>query len=351
MAAGNTEIADLVVPEIFNPYVQQITEEKTAIIQAGVLAKDARMDGLLAGAGLIFQTPSFKDLDNDEDNVSSDTGSDSGVKKIGTANEKAVRLSRNQTWSASDLDEALAGEDPLKAIANRVGEYWSRRLQAMFVAETQGVFADNAAAPSGTDTHAQNDMTIDISGASYVAGVTDFNADAFIDTSTTMGDSAGSLGIIMVHSIVFSRMQKNNLIDFIPDASGEVEIPFYQGKRVIVDDGMPNPAGAGAAQTASGIYHSWVFGAGAFRLGEGSAKVPTEVNRLPLANNGGGEETLTTRREYLIHPVGHAYIGDAPNGGPSNAATANNLANADSWSRVYSERKQIKIARLITREA
>ena len=52
-----------------------------------------------------------------------------------------------------------------------------------------------------------------------------------------------------------------------------------------------------------------------------------------------------------MHPAGHAYAGTPANGGPSNAATANNLAAAASWNRVYPERKQIKIARLRTTEA
>jgi hypothetical protein len=37
-------------------------------------------------------------------------------------------------------------------------------------------------------------------------------------------------------------MQKNNLIDFIPDAEGHINIPTFLGRRVIVDDGMPNPS-------------------------------------------------------------------------------------------------------------
>jgi hypothetical protein len=53
----------------------------------------------------------------------------------------------------------------------------------------------------------------------------------------------------------------------------------------------------------------------------------------------------------MIHPVGHRYDASAPAGGPSNASTTNNLANATSWKRVFPERKQIKIARLITRES
>ncbi len=99
------------------------------------------------------------------------------------------------------------------------------------------------------------------------------------------------------------------------------------------------------------VYDSWLFGAGSFRLGMGSPKVPTEVEREAGGGNGGGQEILYSRQEWSIHPVGHAYTGTAPNGGPGNSAGANDLNNAGSWNRVYPERKQIKFARLITREA
>lgn len=350
MAAGTTEIADIIVPDIFTPYSQTITEEKSRMLQSGAVVRDAALDGHLAGGGLLFDAPSFKDLDNDDDNVSSDTGSDSGVKKIGTLDEVSVRLSRNQSWAGADLAADLAGADPMTAIGNRVGSYWARRAQIAFVATMMGLFADNDAAPDDAE-HTQYDLTLDVSGAGYAAGVTDFSAEAFIDAAATMGDSMESLGLMLAHSIVYARMQKNNLIDFIPDADGRVVIPTFLGRLVIVDDGCPNPAGAGAGQTASGVYHSWLFGAGAVRWGVGQAKVPTETKREPLANNGGGEEILTNRVVWALHPVGHAYVGTTSKGGPTNASTEHNLAHTASWQRVFSERKQVKVARLITRES
>ena len=346
-----TKIADVVVPQIFTPYKQQITEQKSALIQSGVVVRDPALDTMLAGGGLTFNTPSWKDLDNDEENTSSDDDGTSSVpKKIGTATEISVRLSRNQSWSAMDLASALAGAKPMEAIANRVGYYWTRRLQANFIATMQGVFADNAAAPTAGE-HVQNDLTNNISGAAYSAGVTDFSAEAFIDTTVTLGDSAETVTAVMMHSIVYARAKKNNLIDFIPDADGKTEIPVFLGRRVIVDDSMPNPAGVGAAQTSAGIYHTWLLGTGAIRYGVGSPDVPTETKRDPDKGNGGGMETLYDRVEWVLHPVGHAYAGTPPNGGPTVAATANNLAHAASWRRVFTERKQIKIARLITRES
>lgn len=340
MSAGTTAVADVVVPEQFTSYTQQLTEQKSRLIRSGAVSRDPFLDNFLAGGGLTINAPSWKDLDDDADNVSSDVTGTSNPNKIGTATEIAVRLSRNNSWATADLSAALAGDDPADAIANRVADYWVRRLQAVFVATLTGIFADNAAAPGGTE-HVQNDMTHDVSGGGFVDGVTNFSAEAFIDATLTMGDSMESLGMIMVHSIVYGRMQKNNLIDFIPDARGETEIPTFLGREVIVDDGV---------SFSGGVFESWLFGSGAVRLGMGSPKVPTEVDRLPDAGNGGGQEVLYNRTEWTIHPAGNAYVGTAAIGGPSNAATANNLAAAASWQRVFTERKQIKIARLITRE-
>lgn len=343
MAAGVTRLSDVIVPSIFTPYKQQLTEEKSNLIASGALQRDASLDAKLAGEGLTFNVPNFKDLDNDAENVSTDDpASFSTPKKIGTAQEVAVRLSRNNSWSSMDLVTALISKDPMEAIAARVADYWTRRLQAAFIATMKGIFAMNAAAPASGSTHTAGDMTRDISGASYVAGVTNFTAEAFIDAALTMGDSMEALGLVVVHSVVYARMQKNNLIDFIPDAEGKVNIPTFLGRRVVVDDGMP---------VSSGVYESWLFGAGSVMMGAGSPKVPTETDRVPSAGDGGGQEILYDRVEWMLHAVGHAYIGTPPNGGPTNAATTNNLAAAGSWKRVFSERKQIKIARLITRES
>lgn len=339
-----TQVADVIVPEIFNPYVQQLTEVKSRLVQSGAVRREPMLDSLLAGGGLTFNIPSWKDLADDADNVSSDDapgGSDATPVKTGSSKEIAVRLSRNQTWESSDLAGDLAGSDPMMSIAARVADYRARRMQDVFIATLKGVFADNAAAPTGSE-HVQNDMTNNVSGASFVDGVTNFTAEAFIDAKLTMGDSMDMLTLVMVHSVVYARMQKNNLIDFIPDSQGVVNIPTFQGAQVIVDDGLPK---------STNVYDTWLFGTGAIRMGMGSPKTPTETFRFPLAGNGGGAETLTNRWELVMHPVGSKYAGTTSKGGPSNAATTNNLAHADSWARVYTERKQQKIARLITREA
>lgn len=369
MSASPQGLSDIVVPENFTPYIQVLTEQKSRLIQSGVAGTSEMLNDFLNGGGLTINVPGWSDLDagaidgdsnnadniaNGADRVASELTSggdnhytlgaqalsgnqrDPNPQKIEDIQEVAVRLSRNNSWTSNDLAAALAGSDPMDAIASRVAFYWTRRLQRAFIDTWRGVIADNTANDSA-------DYSNDVSGAGFVDGVTNFTAEAYLDAMNTMGDSMDDLSAIMVHSDVFTRMKKNNLIDFIPDARGEIQIATFLGAEVIVDDGMP-------FNSTTNIYDTWLFGGGATMLGMGSPKVPTEVDRLPGAGNGSGQEVLYSRLEWCIHPVGHAYqqaAANANNGGPLNSA----LAGAAAWDRVYPQRKQIKFARLVTREA
>lgn len=354
MAAGPAvRVSDVIVPEIFTPYTQTLTEQKSRLVQSGLLARSAVLDEKLMGGGITFNVPSFNDLDNDADRISTDTSvpfanADASLPagvarppnplKIGSKKEIAVRLNRNNSWSSTDLAAILAGVDPMNAIADRVAAYWTRRLQAAFIATWNGVIADNAANDSG-------DYINDISGGAFVDGVTNFSAEAFLDAAQTMGDSQEDLVAVAVHSVVYNRMLKNNLIDFISDSinGNAISIPTFLGREVIVDDGLP--------RTGS-VYDTWLFGSGATQFGVGTPPVPTEMDRKAGGGNGGGQDVLYSRVMWCIHPTGHAWIGTADDGGPANTGTANDdLDEAASWNRVYTERKQIKFARLVTREA
>lgn len=359
MANGpSTQISDIIVPEVFNPYMQLLTEQKSRIIQSGVAVRSQDLDNKLAGGGITFNVPFFNDLDDDEERVSTDDSApfagpysvpagtdaaggqitlpngqafDPDPKKLTTGKEIAVRMERNQSWSSSDLAAIVAGADPMNAIAERVAAYWVRREQAAFVSMWNGVIADNTANDAG-------DLTHDISGASFVDGTTNFSAASFLDATLTMGDSMEDLTGMFVHSVVYNRMQKNNLIDFIPDATGRVNIPTFLGREVLVDDSMPR---------TGNVFDTWLFGAASCQIGVGTPKVPTEVGRKPGAGNGGGQDVLYSRKQMCLHPTGHAFIGASDEGGPTNAE----LAAGSSWDRRYPERKQIKFARLVTREA
>lgn len=331
-----TQIADIIPPDVFSDYVQLLTAERSALIQSGVVEASPFFDNLLVGGGTIFQVPHFKDLDNTESNVSTDQDfgvNDMAPVKTTTGREIAIRLSRNQGWSSADLAGDLAGADPMESIASRVANYWVRQAQTIVISSIQGVIANNIAADAG-------DMVVDITnGVGAVTAANLFSAESFIDAIQTMGDAGEDLVAVAVHSVVYRRMQKNNLIDFIPDSNGVVNIPTFLGRRVIVDDGLPKVANGPNFE-----FSSYLFGSGSIVSGVGSARVPTEIEREARAGQGGGIETLHNRVEWLYHPRGTAFLeaGIALES-PTNAE----LAAAAQWDRRF-ERKLVKIAELRT---
>ena len=360
-----TRIGDVVVPEVFTPYNQQLTTQKTAIIASGVVTPSALLDDKLSQGGGFFQIPSFLDLDNTLARVDTDTSlpmsqPDANLPtgyarppeplKIRTATEVAVRMSRNQSWGVSQLARQLAGADPMEAIAQLVSTYWARQYQMSFIDTWKGVFASNAAGNfgAGVDQSSAGDFTHDITGdtpgaaigAAVATNATMFSASDVIDARSTMGDSSGELMTIMVHSTIHSQMQKQDLIDYIPHSITGIIIPTYLGMQVIVNDGLV---------PVDGRYETWIFGSDTTQYGSTLAEVPTEIDNQPGAGNGGGGEILYSRSINCFHPSGFAYAhaNALTDGGPTNAQ----LADEANWTQVFNERKMYKIARLITREA
>jgi len=336
-----TQIGDIVTPEVFTDYVQLLTTERSAFIASGVVETSPFFDSLLAGGGQTFNVPHFKDLDNTPANISTDLEGDFGAPgnnmvplKTTTGREIAIRLSRNQGWSSADLAGDLAGADPMESIASRVADYWVREQQRILIASLQGVMADNAANDS-------DDMLIDITnGTGTVTAEHLFSAESFIDAVQTMGDAGEELVAIAVHSVIYRRMQKNNLIDFIPDSNGVVRIATFQGLRIIVDDSLPK-----IADGPNFRFSSYLFGAGSVALGVGSARVPTAVERDERAGGGGGVETLHNRVEWLFHPRGFQFLAGSIS---LESPTDTELAAAAQWDRSDPDRKLVKIAELRT---
>ena len=330
-----TRLSDLVIPEVFTDYVQLLTEEKSAFRNSGVLEASPLLDQLLAGGSRVFNVPHFRDLAQTESNVSSDNPASSATpENITTGQEIAQRHNRNQVWSSMDLNAALAGADPMEAIAALVSDYWVREEQRMLISSLVGVFDDNETNDSGDMI---NDITV--TGPTPLAANL-FSAEAFIDAQQTLGDSSEDLVAVSMHSIVFARAKKNNLIDFIPDARGETDIPTFLGLRVVVDDGMPN-----VIRDTVTEFSTYLYGAGSVARGMSAPKVPTETDREPLSGDGGGQEFLITRVEWSIHPRGFAWLSASQVGeSPTNAE----LELTANWDRRFNERKQIKLAELRT---
>lgn len=348
---ASTALADIVntIPTEFTQFVLSQTEIKNKFVQSGIVRRSPILDQFLqidTGSNTLNR-PAWNSLSRSVvERVATDTSGSivtgssglTGVNNITSYNEVAVKMIRTVQWGARKLVHYIAGDDPMSKIVGDISDFEAYRLQVLVLAVLAGVFADNDAAPSGSDTHTEDDLTVDVSGVTFVDGTTNFSADNLFNAQQTMGDSQDDLKILAVHSAVFTRMKKNNLIDFKQDSVTGASLATFQGLDVVYDDGMPK---------SGQVYDSYLFAPGALELGWGNPEKASEVVWVPDAGDGIGEEVLFRRWITSVHPIGHAFLGTSTGGGPDNT----NLALAASWSRRCPERKQVKIARLKTREA
>jgi len=328
-----TKISDVIVPDVFNPYVVERTSELTKIRMGGIVGQDENLNALAQRGGKLINMPFWSDLTGD-DEVLSDSGSLT-VNAIGSGQDVAALLMRGKAWGVNDLAKALSGDDPMRAIGDLVADYWVRKQQATLIQTLEGVFADNVANDSGDMV---SNVAIEDGDSATSASL--LNGTTLVGAIATMGDMGAELEAIVMHSVCYNNLQIAQAITLrntaVPGSETPIEIPTFHGLRVIVDDSCPVVAGG----TSGYKYTSYLFASGAIGLGEGSAPVPTETDRDALA----GEDQLITRRHYLLHPRGIAFqSGSVAGSSPTNAE----LALAANWSRVY-ERNNIRIAQLVT---
>jgi len=323
-----TRVSDIIIPEVFNPYVVVKTMEKSNLFRSGVIAEEKRIE--VPNGGTIVKMPFFNDLDGDPEAIQSDFALTPA--KIGTGQDQARVFEFGKAWSSEDLAAELAGADPMIAVGDLVVDYWLRQNQKILKKVLDGVFADNLANDSGDLIH---DVSIEEGNSA-----TDDNligSEHILDTVQLLGDAKDKFVAIAMHSKCHTRLQKQDLIDFRPDSQANLGWGAYLGKySIIVDDGLPVVAG----DTNGYKYGSYIFAAGAIGYREGSPKTPSETDRNSLK----GEDILIHRKKFIMHPRGIKWTETTV---ANEMPTLAEIAPPANWDRVY-EKKQIRIVKLIT---
>lgn len=322
MPSTTTQLTDIFVGDYYQTLDPVNSPEKTAVYQSGIVVKNEALDAIANNGQGSSTIAYWQDLDADEaPNLSNDDPDDLGeVGKAAQGSMQARTLYLNKGYGVADLTAELANSEPMQHIRNRFGKYWERQWQRYLLGSARGVIASNIANDGG-------DMVID-AGATISAG-------AFQDAAFTAGDTADQFSAMGVHSVVMNQMVKQDLIEYLRDSEGRIILATYLGKPIFMDDGLTY---------GNGQYLSLIFGAGAFGYGEGTPKVPVELERKPSGGNGGGAEILWERKTYLLQPAGFSWKG---NTNPNTSPSITQYANAANWERVF-DRKQVPFAAVIS---
>lgn len=332
---ATTRISDIYEPKTFEQGVDEAATEANLFYQSGIMVRDSSLDALANGSGRIAELPFYKALNDVEPNYSSDDPAvTSTPQKLGGGVQVARKAFMNNSWSAMDLSRELALKDPLDGITSKIGTYWSTQIQRRTIQSLVGVLAGNVSNDAG-------DMVFKVATDAAGAPTADekISGKVILAAKQTMGDAAGKLTGIAMHSVQFTELQTQQLIEYVTDPVTGINYPTYLGYRVIVDDGLPAVMGTNRI-----TFTSVLFGAGALAWGAGEPDVASEVERKADTGNGGGQEIIYSRRQDIIHPAGFAFNSTTVTG---ETPTLANLALPANWSRVY-DRKSVALAFLQT---
>lgn len=326
--------SDIIIPEIFTPYVVEQSTVRDAFLASGVVQPMAELNATEGGDTV--QVPFWKaNLTGDFEVLTDSTSLTPG--KITADKQVGVIVHRGRAWEARDLAALAAGSDPMAAIGAKVADYVANQRQKDLIKTLEGVFGSL----TGSDSPAFSALRFDTSG------MTALGPRQCAKARSLLGDQGDKLSTIAMHSAVFYDLVERRAIEYITNtearlstsatgastinaiagnvanAYGDVNVPTYMGMRVIVSDDL--------APTSTN-YPIYFFTAGAIASGE-QMGLRTETDRDILAKS----DAMSLDLHYCYHPVGAKW------GGSANPTGAQ-LATVGNWTKVY-ETKNIGIVR------
>jgi hypothetical protein len=328
--------SDVIIPEIFTPYVLEQTTARDAFLASGVVQPMAELNATEGGD--YINIPFWKaNLSGDFEVLSDSTSLTPG--KITTDKQVGVILHRGRAFESRDLAALAAGADPMAAIGAKVADYVANQRQKDLLSCLSGIFGT-----LGSNTSASFvDLTIDgLSGDTPTV----LSPRHVAEARSILGDQGDKLAAVCMHSKVYYDLVERRAIDYVSTADargttttqsggsivaaygGEVTVPTYMGLRVIVSDDVQTEGSGGSSE-----YATYFFTQGAIASGE-QMGMQTEVDRDILSKS----DAMSIDLHYVYHPVGAKWAVGTPN--PTRAQ----LETITNWTKVF-ETKNIGIIR------
>jgi hypothetical protein len=328
--------SDIIIPEVFTPYVIEQTTQRDAFLASGVVQPLAELNATEGGD--FINVPFWKaNLSGDFEVLSDSTSLTPG--KITADKQIGVILHRGRAFEARDLAALAAGADPMAAIGAKIADYVANQRQKDLLSCLGGIFG---AVGSNNSSASFAGLTIDGGGSNETA----LSPRHVARARAILGDQGDKLAAICMHSNVYYDLVERKAIDYVATTDargtsttqsggsivgaygGDASVPTYMGLRVIVSDDVQQ---SGASPDKK--FAVYFFTQGAIASGE-QLGMQTETDRDILAKS----DAMSIDLHYCYHPVGAKW------GVTTTNPTRTQLETIGNWSKVY-ETKNIGIVR------
>ena len=247
--------SDLIIPEVFTPYLSEASTLSDSFLQSGVVQPLPELNLSAERGGDFVKIPNYVANLTGDFEVLTDSTSLTPA-KITADSQVAPVLHRGRAFSSRDLASLAVGGglDPMAAIAQKMAIYVNNQKQKDLYSCLQGAFGSlNAnSSSSALFTHcidSESGDTPTVLSPRHVA-----------KAQSILGDAGSKLTTIAMHSKTFYDLVERNAIDRIYDNTGSPDsdatggsttrafdgptaVNTFMGLNVIVSDDIPTTGG------------------------------------------------------------------------------------------------------------
>lgn len=312
MADSQFSLADAIIPQLFAPYVQNLTTKTSRFVQSGILTPDPQLTSQLLQPGDFIELPFINDLDGDAEPWV-DT-QDISVTGLTTGKQRAFKFRMDKAFGSTDISELVSGAPAQQMIAQRFAAFWNRTDQKLLLNILAGIFAN-------TDIHT----------AKAFDDTKTFGPKGFLAAIGRLGDLQDqTFNKIAVNSATYSEMKAQQMIDTVQPNQAVTPFGNYNGMEIVVDDDIP--------VADDGTATSYIFGNGSTGYSVATPTNGVEVERE--ARKQGGRTNVINRRAVTAHVLGTSVAKDFTPAGQT--VTADELKQGTTWESIVDPRN-IKI--------
>lgn len=320
--------------EVFASMMQEADFWRNEIIASGIVQNDSSIMDLIGTKGNVATIPIYKPLNIFEEGMAAlnnDGMTNNTPVEISGDKQTCMLIQRMKAFMAKDFTKELTGADPLTLIKGKIAQYY------MQVWENELMNISNAV----LGVAALNDHITDLSVTSGTVSEENLiNETTMIDAEqAALGDMAGGLGLVIMHSKVFAKYKKLGLVDYGKYTIGnvlrqDIELPTINGKIPLVTDYYT----VDTSVASFPVYKTYLFGEGAFLSAE-KKNYENQYTTNYDPETSAGIDKFYTKQGKVLHPNGLSLAVDNI---AKESPTQVELGTASNWSLKFNH-KNVKI--------
>ena len=282
--------------EVFTGMMQEADYWNSPIIASGIVQEDSSIMNLIGEKGNVATIPIYKPLDANESGMgalNNDGLTDNTPVEISGDKQTCMLIQRMKAFKAKDFTKELTGADPMTLIRNKIAGYYQQVWEKELMNIAQAVLAVSELSGHVLDL-ASESKAID-AGTVYDA------------EQAALGDMAGGLGLMVMHSMIFKEYKKMEMVDYDKYVVNgviqkEITLPTIAGKHVLVTDNFTFKDVESGDSTIR-QYFTYLFGEGAF-LSCDKKNYENQYTTDYDPEASAGIDKFYTKQGKVLHPNG-----------------------------------------------